>query len=64
MINNHNGIENTGEYLRGMRDAKAGNHSEVGASDDYNEGYGTQYAAEQSLTEMGLMQDRAMSIFG
>ena len=63
MINNFNGIESTSEYLRGMRDAKAGRAADIGASDDYNHGYGTQYEAEQALTEMGLMQDRAMSLF-
>jgi hypothetical protein len=62
MISNLN--VNTDEYLRGMRAAKDGKPAEVGASDDYNDGYGTQYEAEQSLTEMGLMQDRLMGIFG
>jgi len=65
MCNNlNNKIENTADYLRGMRDAKDGKPAEAGASDDYENGYGTQYEAEQQLTAMGLMQDKKMSIFG
>jgi hypothetical protein len=58
-----NSITDTAEYLRGMRDAKQGEPSEIGASDDYCRGYGTQYEAEQQLTAFGLMQDKRMSIF-
>ena len=65
MCNNLNhSINNTSEYLRGMRDARDGELAEVGASDDYNRGYDCQYTAEQQLTAMGLMQDKKMSIFG
>ena len=65
MCNNlEHAIENTSDYLRGMRDARNGELAEVGASDDYVRGYGTQYEAEQQLTAMGLMQDKKMSIFG
>ena len=65
MCNNLNHkIENTADYLRGMRDSKDGKPAEVGASDDYENGYGAQYESEQQLTAMGLMQDKRMSIFG
>ena len=64
MINNFNGIECSPEFRRGMADQKAGKPADIDGSDDYIDGYGTQYEAEQALTEMGLMQDKAMSIFG
>ena len=61
MINNFNGIENTSEYLRGMRDAKAGKPSEVGASDDYQDAYNLHSSSVEMLANMGLA-DR-VSIF-
>ena len=65
MCNNLNhSINNTSEHLRGMRDARNGEPAEIGASDDYMNGYAIQYEAEQQLTAMGLMQDKKMSIFG
>jgi hypothetical protein len=45
---------NTREYLDGQRDCRDGLPAKLNASDDYYEGFGTQYQAEQMLTEMGL----------
>ena len=47
---------NADDYLKGMRDCKDGNDAKPGMSQDYYDGFGCQYEAEQSLTEMGLRQ--------
>ena len=57
-------ISSPGDHLRGVRDAKDGKPSEIGASDRYMRGFSSQYEAEQRLTAMGLTQDKEMSIFG
>ena len=45
---------NTDDFLQGQRDCKDGVPHEAGKSKDYDAGYGSQYEAEQALTEMGL----------
>ncbi len=42
------------DFLQGQRDCRDGKSHEAGKSDAYDRGYGTQYEAEQALTEMGL----------
>ena len=55
MCNNLNHkIENTADYLRGMRDAKDGKPAEVGASDSYMNAYNFQVQSVQQLADMGL----------
>jgi len=51
----------TDDYLQGMRDCKDGIPHKMGKSADYHDGYATQYAAEQLLTEMGIRQNERIS---
>ena len=46
------------DFLQGQRDCKAGVEHKAGKSKAYDDGYGTQYEAEQSMTEMGLSNER------
>ena len=42
------------DFLKGQRDCRNGVPHKPMQSEAYNRGYGSQYSAEQSLTEMGL----------
>ena len=42
------------EFLDGQRDCKNGVEHKPGRSEEYNNGYGCQYEAEQLMTEMGM----------
>ena len=50
------------DFKWGMRDCKEGVLAMVNGSNEYNKGYSQQYNAEQSLTEMGLMQEIEMEM--
>ncbi len=46
------------DFLRGMQDCQSGRPATVGASDEYNRGYGTQYESEALISEMSLNQEQ------
>lgn len=52
---------NTDDFLHGQRDCKDGVPHKMGMSADYHDGYASQYAAEQMLTEMGIRQNEQIS---
>jgi hypothetical protein len=63
MHNLNDRIDDTNEYLRGMRAARDGQPCECGCSDDFERGYNTQYTHEKQMTAIGLKQEKKMSIF-
>ena len=46
------------DFLQGARDCKDGIPHESGKPKAYDDGYGSQYEAEQLATEMGLRNER------
>jgi len=49
---------NVDDFLQGQRDCKDGVPHRAGKSEDYNDGYSTEYWAQEMLTEMGLRNER------
>jgi hypothetical protein len=52
----------TDDFLQGQNDCRDGIEHKAGKSAAYDDGYSTQYQAEQILTDMGLMQSRKMGM--
>ena len=50
------------DFLQGQNDCRDGIEHKAGKSAAYDDGYSTQYSAEQMLTEMGLRQSRKMGM--
>lgn len=54
-------VENGGDFLQGMRDCERGIPHQPGKSQDYDNGYATQYALEQINSQIGLNYDKRNS---
>jgi len=51
------------DFMQGQRDCREGKVHQGGMSPAYDDGFETQYIAEQLLADMGLRQEKEMGMY-